>query len=49
MDFEVKWMNIRNKKVYETISYNTTQLATTRSAMLIRPSQVMFSVKFNFK
>lgn len=49
MDFEVKWMNIGNKKVYETISYNTTQLATTRSAMLIRPSQVMFSVKFNFK
>lgn len=49
IDFEVKWLNIANKKVYETISYNASLLSTTRSAMEIRPSQVMFGVKFNFK
>lgn len=49
IDFELKWMNIGNKSVYETISFNPTQLVTTRSTMLIRPSQVMFTVKFNFK
>lgn len=49
IDFELKWMNIGNKKMYETISYNAIQLATTRSAMMIRPSQVMLTVKFNFK
>lgn len=49
MDFELKWLNIANKKVYETISYNPSLLSTTRSSMEIRPSQFMFSVKFNFK
>lgn len=49
MDFEVKWLNIAGTKVYEMISYNTSLLSTTRSSMQIRPSQVMFTVKFNFK
>ena len=49
IDFEIKWLNIANKKVYETISYNTTYFSTTRNSIEIRPSQVMFTVKFNFK
>ena len=49
IDFELKWLNIGNKKVYETIGYNINYLSTTRSTMQIRPSQVMFTVKFNFK
>ena len=49
IDFEVKWLNIANKKLYETISYNTTYFSTTRNSIEIRPSQVMFAVKFNFK
>ncbi len=49
IDFELKWLNIANKEVYETISYNPSLMATTRSAMQIRPSQFLFTVKFNFK
>ena len=49
IDFEVKWLNIANKKLYETISYDTTFFSTTRNSIEIRPSQVMFTVKFNFK
>lgn len=47
IDFEVKWMNIANKKVFETYDINTTNITYTR--VLLRPSQVMFTVKFNFK
>lgn len=49
IDFEIKWLNIANKKLYETISYNTTYFSTTRNSIEIRPSQVMFTVKFNIK
>ena len=49
VDFEVKWLNIANKKVYENISYDPKYLSTTTEMMYIRPSQVMFTVKFNFK
>lgn len=49
IDFEIKWLNIANKKAYETIGYNTTYFSTTRNSIEIRPSQVMFTVKFNFK
>ncbi|MDQ0475927.1 TonB-dependent receptor [Chryseobacterium sp. MDT2-18] len=49
IDFEIKWLNIANRKLYETISYNTTYFSTTRNSIEIRPSQVMFTVKFNFK
>ncbi|RLJ31343.1 carboxypeptidase family protein [Chryseobacterium sp. 7] len=47
IDFELKWMNIANKKVFETYDINTTNIAYTRYQL--RPSQVMFTVKFNFK
>lgn len=47
IDFEVKWMNIANKKVFETYDINATSINYTR--ILLRPSQVMFTVKFNFK
>ena len=49
IDFEIKWLNIANKKVYEDIVYNANYLSTSRSSIDIRPSQVMFTVKFNFK
>ncbi|ALR32150.1 MULTISPECIES: carboxypeptidase-like regulatory domain-containing protein [Chryseobacterium] len=47
IDFELKWMNIANKKVFETYDINTTNIRYTR--IQLRPSQVMFTVKFNFK
>ncbi|WP_223557859.1 carboxypeptidase-like regulatory domain-containing protein [Chryseobacterium lathyri] len=47
IDFELKWMNIANKKVFETYDINTTNITFTRYQL--RPSQVMFTVKFNFK
>ena len=49
IDFEIKWLNIANKKAYETINYDTTYFSTTRNSIEIRPTQVMFTVKFNFK
>ena len=49
IDFELRWLNIANKKVYETISYSPTYLQTTVNSIDIRPSQFMFTVKFNFK
>jgi hypothetical protein len=47
VDFELKWMNIANKKVFEKI--DVSDATTTQTTMLLRPSQVMFTVKFNFK
>jgi hypothetical protein len=47
IDFELKWMNIANKKVFET--YNIGLLSDSYSRYQLRPSQVMFTVKFNFK
>lgn len=47
MDFELKWMNIANKKVFERIDINSATI--TQTTMQLRPSQVMLSVKFNFK
>ena len=49
IDFEFKWLNIGNKKVYETVSVNTTTNSILRNSYNIRPSQFMFTVKFNFK
>ncbi len=49
IDFELKWLNIANKKVYETIAYDATYLSTSTTSMKIRPSQFLFTVKFNFK
>ncbi|WP_294199658.1 carboxypeptidase regulatory-like domain-containing protein [uncultured Chryseobacterium sp.] len=47
IDFEVKWMNIANKRVFET--YNINPQSTSFTRIQLRPSQVMFTVKFNFK
>lgn len=47
IDFELKWMNIANKKVFETYDINPQSISYTR--IQLRPSQVMFTVKFNFK
>lgn len=47
IDFELKWMNIANKKVFETYDINATSISYTR--IQLRPSQFMFTVKFNFK
>ncbi|MCS3867513.1 uncharacterized protein with FMN-binding domain [Chryseobacterium ginsenosidimutans] len=47
IDFELKWMNIANKRVFETYDINPQNIAYTR--IQLRPSQVMFTVKFNFK
>lgn len=72
IDFEFKWLNIGNRKIYETISNGITNIAlldenekavldpngrpvtvpvstTTVQKINIRPSQFMFTVKFNFK
>ncbi|UQB67818.1 carboxypeptidase regulatory-like domain-containing protein [Epilithonimonas zeae] len=49
IDFEFKWLNIGNKKVYETVSVNTLTNSIRRNIYNIRPSQFMFTVKFNFK
>ncbi|MDR6548733.1 hypothetical protein J2810_004823 [Chryseobacterium rhizosphaerae] len=47
IDFELKWMNIANRKTFETYDVNATYNSYTR--IQLRPSQVMFTVKFNFK
>ena len=47
IDFELKWLNIANRKVFERYSLTTFTEAFTRYEL--RPSQVMFTVKFNFK
>lgn len=49
IDFEIKWLNIANRKVYETVNVNVLQKLVTTNQIYIRPSQVMFTVKFNFK
>ena len=49
IDFEFKWLNIANRKVYETVSVDVLQQLVTTNQMYIRPSQFMFTVKFNFK
>lgn len=49
IDFELKWLNIANRKVYETVSVDAFQQLVTTNQMYIRPSQFMFTVKFNFK
>lgn len=49
IDFELKWLNITNKKIYETVSVDTKTNAVETNTYNIRPSQLMFTVKFNFK
>ena len=47
VDFELKWLNIANKKVFERITDDASEYSLQR--IQIRPSQLMFTVKFNFK
>ncbi|NAW50717.1 hypothetical protein GNY06_04720 [Elizabethkingia argentiflava] len=47
IDFELKWLNIANTKIYQQIG--NTSVGTLYKRMYIRPTQVMFSLKFNFK
>lgn len=49
IDFELKWLNIADKKLYEVIAVDAATNSISRTAINIRPSQVMFTVKFNFK
>lgn len=49
IDFEIKWLNIADTDVFERITYDPQFLLTSVSSIKIRPSQVMFTVKFNFK
>ncbi|MGC4129644.1 MAG: carboxypeptidase regulatory-like domain-containing protein [Bergeyella sp.] len=49
IDFELKWLNIGSRKVYESISYDAASMLTTSEIYNIRPSQFLFTVKFNFK
>lgn len=47
VDFEVKLMNIANRKVFET--YNISSYSESFTRMQLRPRQLLFTVKFNFK
>ncbi len=49
IDFELKWLNIANTKVFENYTINTNNNNTSYTKIQLRPSQVMFTVKFNFK
>ncbi len=49
IDFELKWLNIADKKLYEVIAVDAATNSVSRTAINIRPSQFMFTVKFNFK
>lgn len=46
IDFELKWLNIANRKVFET--FNNGAIEQTFTRYKLRPTQVMFTVKFNF-
>ncbi|PIF43859.1 carboxypeptidase family protein [Chryseobacterium sp. 52] len=49
IDFELKWMNIANRRVFETYNINQATNSVAYTRVQLRPSQVMFTVKFNFK
>ncbi|MCI3939384.1 Plug and carboxypeptidase regulatory-like domain-containing protein [Chryseobacterium aahli] len=49
IDFELKWMNIANRRVFETYDILASQNAVRYTRIQLRPSQVMLTVKFNFK
>jgi hypothetical protein len=46
IDIELKWTNILNTKTYEELILN--DLGFTSNIIIIRPSQIFASVKFNF-
>ena len=47
IDFELKWLNIGNRKLFE--NYSISAYGDSYTRYTLRPSQVMFTVKFNFK
>ncbi|MCS3530261.1 Plug and carboxypeptidase regulatory-like domain-containing protein [Chryseobacterium sp. JUb7] len=49
IDFELKWMNVGNRRVFETYDLDGQYNAIRYTRIQLRPSQVMFTVKFNFK
>lgn len=49
IDFEVKVLNLANVKTYERVSFDAATNSETFQKVDIRPRQVMFTVKFNFK
>ena len=49
VDFEIKWMNVGNRRVFETYDLDGQFNAIRYTRIQLRPSQVMFTVKFNFK
>lgn len=49
VDFEFKWLNIANTKVFENYTVNTSFNTASYTRVQLRPSQVMLTVKFNFK
>jgi len=49
IDFELKWMNVGNRRVFETYDLDGQFNAIRYTRIQLRPSQVMFTVKFNFK
>jgi hypothetical protein len=46
IDIELRWTNILNTKTYEEVILN--DLGYTSNSIVIRPSQIFASVKFNF-
>lgn len=46
IDIEIKWTNILNTKTYEEIVLN--DFGYTSNAFIIRPSQILASIRFNF-
>ena len=46
LDFEIRWNNIFNNATY--ISYFASAYTVTESVYYLRPSQVLFSVKFSY-
>lgn len=49
IDFELKWMNILNKKSFDQINISGDNRVISVNHYDLRPSQFMFTVKFNFK
>jgi len=47
IDFDLKWANILNKNSYRQFMVNENQ--TTEDVFKLRPSQLLFAVKFNFR
>jgi hypothetical protein len=47
IDFDINWMNILNKKSFQQINISDIQINQTN--FTLRPSQLIFSAKFNFR